>query len=406
MAASPALRVLFVGPRASARGGIAQFSSHLVGAVSAECRTSVIGFTRLYPRWTRAGRQGDDPSKRRLHVPESANVVPWFPWTWPSAARELAAFRPHVVVIQWWHPLFAPVLRFLAWRARSSGARVAVVCHNAVPHEPFPLSAWLSRSALSRADVLFALSRAVADRLTELLPEAAVEVLRHPPYQIFEAGGAEEAGDREWRRRLGDVDRPIVLFFGNVRSYKGLHDLIAAIPLVRRRVSANFVVAGTFFQPLEGFERQAQDLGVREYVHFLPGYVANEDVRALFRFADVLALPYRSASQSGILPQAAAFEKPVVATDVGGIADELAGRGIVVSPENPASLADGLVRALLDPPPPPRKREDGWALWRDRIVAVAADARGERANVGSLSPRNHRRQRVQGSSIPAREASK
>ena len=154
---------------------------------------------------------------------------------------------------------------------------------------------------------------------------------------------------------MGPPDGPVILFFGNVRKYKGLGDLIAAMPLVRQKVNARLVVAGTFFEPVERFRTQATRLGLEldRDVRLLSGYVPREQVPDLFALADVVALPYRAASQSGVIAQAALAGKPVVVTAVGGLPEALDGRGVVVPPANPAALAAGIVRALEDPPPPP-----------------------------------------------------
>jgi glycosyltransferase involved in cell wall biosynthesis len=84
-----------------------------------------------------------------------------------------------------------------------------------------------------------------------------------------------------------------------------------------------------------------------------------------------VALPYREASQSGIVAQAALFRRPVVATDVGGLAEAVGSRGILVPPADPAALAAGLVRALRVPPPPPALPEVDWDDWRRALLASA-----------------------------------
>ena len=251
--------------------------------------------------------------------------------------------------------------------ARTVGARVVFVCHNSSPHERFPFQDSLSRRTLAEADVLLALSEPVAGALHELVPGVSIEVLAHPA-NVRAAGGD---GVRAWRERIGPVEGPVILFFGNVRQYKGLEDLVAALPIVRRTVPATLVVAGRFFQSEERIRRLARDLGVRDAVKIFPSYVPVPDVSGLFEVADVVALPYRSASQSGIVAQAALFQKPVVATEVGGLPEAVGGRGIVVPPGDPASLAAGLVRALLDPPPAPLAPSAEWEDWRDALLSQA-----------------------------------
>jgi glycosyltransferase involved in cell wall biosynthesis len=361
-------RILFVGPRPDSRGGIAQFTARLMSSLADDAETAALSFRRLYPRWTRAGRQAQDPGYLRGGIPSAPVLVAWLPWTWRAGAREAERFDPDLVVVQWWHPMFGPCLRSLAKAAKRQGRTVAFVCHNDRPHEPFPLWRTLTRLGLAKADLLFALSSQVGQGMQRLASVRQVEVLPLPPMLERKQGKTET----DWRARIGPLDGPVVLFFGHVRRYKGLEDLIAAMPIVRRAVPATLVVAGPFFLPVAAFERQAVHLGVRDHVRFFPGYVPDEDVASLFEMANLVALPYRSASQSAILPLAAAYHTPVVATSVGAIPEVVGSRGILVPPRNPTALADGIVRALLHPPMPPAVDPSGWDLWRQALLRACS----------------------------------
>ena len=133
-----------------ARGGIAQFGANLVRSVGGRADTFILSYRRLYPRFTRPGRQGPDPSRIGSGLEGVSIIVPWKPSTWRAAAETLERFRPDLVVLQWWSPLFGPCVRFLARRAHRAGARVAIVCHNDRAHESFPFGHSLTRAALEK----------------------------------------------------------------------------------------------------------------------------------------------------------------------------------------------------------------------------------------------------------------
>ncbi len=369
-------RVAFVAPSPRARGGIAQFSAHQADALGSSREVLYLSFRRLYPRWTRAGRGvGRDLStSTRSSTPAfetSPVLVPWLPWTWMRAAGHIAEFRPDLLIFQWWHPALGPCLAYLARRARRAGIPVAFICHNCRPHEGMPLWRTLTRRALRHSDALFALSRSVAEELEQVVRGGAVHVVHHPPNLEPALSRQElERGENRWIARIGPVDGPVILFFGYVRPYKGLQDLIDAMPGIRARVPATLVVAGPFLEPPKRFLRQAEALGVAEHVRLFPGYVPNEEVESLFATADVLALPYRSATQSGVVPLAATFGVPVVATAAGGIPEAIGERGVIVPPNDSPALADGLVRALREPPPPPATASEDWGTWAHEIVAI------------------------------------
>ena len=360
------------------RGGIAQFNAQLARTLqSGGADVAILGYRRIYPRFARAGRQGADPSRRLESVESKAIIVPWLPWTWFIAFGRSDIGPGDLLIIQWWHPITAVCSWYLARRSRSRGASVVFVCHNAVPHESFPMARSLSRRALRQASQLIALSQPVASQLQGLRPAVDVRVIPHPSYAVLDADPATlTAGELNWRRRLRLEDASkVVLFFGNVRPYKGLTDLVDAFPAVRDETGASLVVVGTFFESLDAYREKVRELGLDDCVRLVDEYVPNEDVAPLFALADLIALPYRSASQSGVLPIAACLGKPVVATEVGGLPEALAGTGLLVPPSDPEALGRALSAALRHPPPPPPVADASWEAWADAFSADG-DARG------------------------------
>ncbi len=138
-----------------------------------------------------------------------------------------------------------------------------------------------------------------------------------------------------------------VLFFGRIVLYKGLEDLIAAQPLVTAAVpQARFVIAGG--GPFEKYQSQIRDPAAFEiHNRFIP----NSEIPRLIRRAAVVVLPYREASQSGVIPLAYEFGKPVVATRVGSLPEVVddGGSGLLVDPGSPAQVAEAITRILKDP---------------------------------------------------------
>ena len=361
-------RVAFLGYAHDARGGIAQFGRRLAEVVGERAAVQLVGYRKLYPSFTAPGRQPPDPSVRTGGITGASIPVPWLPWTWRATARHLGAFRPDLLVVQWWTPLMGGCVWWLEQWARRTGTRTLLMVHNDRPHEAFPFWRQISGSVLGGADALAAFTPHVAAAVRELAPGADLHVAPLPQSLIAPA----EADGAGWDARLGAHRVPEILFFGNVREYKGLADLLEALPLVRRRVDARLVVAGTFFEPLERFREQARRLGVGEHVEFVSEYVPDERVPALFARSDVVALPYRSAPGSGVLGQAAVTGRPVVATAVGSLPELVGERGVLVAPRDPAALADGLARALRNPPPPPLLDESAWDRWAEFVLSHAS----------------------------------
>jgi glycosyltransferase involved in cell wall biosynthesis len=135
-----------------------------------------------------------------------------------------------------------------------------------------------------------------------------------------------------------------VLFFGRIAPYKGLEDLIAAQPRVTAAVpQARFVIAGS--GRFEGYRELIRDPASFE-IH--NRFISNEEVPGLFRRAAVVVLPYTEASQSGVIPIAYDFEKPVIVTRIGALAEVVEDgiSGLVVEPGNPEQLARAIIRVI------------------------------------------------------------
>lgn len=365
-------RFVLIGPGPTTRGGIAQFNTHLADALAeAGADAIVLPLSPVYPSWTKPGRQaGVSPRPLPAGVRLAASrLVAWRPWTWWRASRELARLRPAAVVLQWWHPMFAPAYAVIAMVARRRGSQVLFVCHNAEPHERFLFARALTALALNRADALLVLSKAVEEAVSNRLPAKRVIRLSHPPYTGF-LREEDPSAEKQWQDRIGADGRAVVLFFGNVRRYKGLGDLISAFPAVSESTPALLVVAGKFFESQDEYRRQVADLGLEADVKLFPGYVPDHEVAGLFRASDLIVLPYRAGSQTGIAPLAAALGKPVVSTEAGGISEAMpAARVAPVG--DPAGLARAILDSLRDPNPaasPPGT----WEEWARTICSLGA----------------------------------
>jgi len=200
----------------------------------------------------------------------------------------------------------------------------------------------LSKFAFRRADFFIVQSSVVQAELLTLFPQAKYRHVPHPVYDIF----GEVMDKKEARKRLNISAEKVILFFGYVRAYKGLDLLFKAMPAILDEMSLRLLVVGEFYQSEQDFRKQADDLGFSAIVQFHSKYVPTEEVSMYFSAAEVVVLPYKSATQSGIVQIAYHLNKPCIVTDVGGLAEVVVdGRtGFVVPPEDPAALANAVIR--------------------------------------------------------------
>jgi glycosyltransferase involved in cell wall biosynthesis len=251
--------------------------------------------------------------------------------------------RPDVVHLQQGHLWFNLALPFLG------RVPLVVTVHDAEPHlgdrGASKTPPRLMQLAFHRADRLIVHSeraRALVMRTTGISPDRIDVIPLVVPLVETGAGDDQDPSDRDHTDHPGTV-----LFFGRIWPYKGLDVLIGAEPLVSARVPGHrFVVAGEG----EPFDRYRAMMANPERFTVINRYVPADEQAALFREAAVVVLPYLEASQSGVVPIACAFGKPVVVTDVGGLPEvvEDGVTGYVVAPGDQRALADAIVRVLSD----------------------------------------------------------
>jgi len=263
--------------------------------------------------------------------------------SWLTAANHVRRFKPHVLVFKWWTPFFGPCYATISFLARKfGGARVLFICDNVVPHERSAVDSILTRIAFSQVDYFVTLSHSVMEDLMRIRATANAVEIAHPSYVYFTFSRVEPS---EAKKRLG-LEGRVVLFFGYIRPYKGVHTLLDAFARVSSRLNATLVVVGEFYEPSKPYAEHIERLGLGGRVRLVDRYVGDDEVGLYFSAADVAVLPYTSATQSGVVQVAFAFDTPVISTAVGGIPEVVKDgvNGLLVPPNDPEALAAALLK--------------------------------------------------------------
>ncbi|MFL5804300.1 MAG: glycosyltransferase [Roseiflexaceae bacterium] len=347
------MRICVVGPTYPYRGGIAHYTTLLVKHLrEAGHWTRLYSFTRQYPRWLFPGKTDKDTSTAPLKVDCEYILDPVNPITWWRLYRKVRADAPDILLLQWWVPYWTPCLTAISrWIKRNTNIPIVYICHNVVPHEGGgALDRRLAMTVLRQGDAFIVHSEQDRLRLHALLPQVSVLKAPIPTYADL-AQQSTPVACNDLRGQLGlPDDRPIALFFGFVRPYKGLEHLVQALPLVLQKLPIHLLVVGEFWTSPEFYRRYAREFGVEHAVSFVNRYVPNEDLRAYFDLADVVVLPYISATQSAVVQLAFGFGKPVITTRVGGLHEVVHDgvNGLVVPPQDEAALANAIVRYFVE----------------------------------------------------------
>ena len=382
------MKVALLGPTYPHRGGIAHYTTLLSRAFAeriGDSSLSMISFRRLYPGFLFPGTTQFDASGEALHAPvePEATLDSMNPLSWIAAGRRLRALMPDLLVVPWWHPFFGPSLGTAARTARPRGAagpKRIFLCHNVEPHEATPLDRALSSYGLGAADGFLVHARAEEERLRPRAHGRPVRVHPHPTYDVF----SRTPPDREVARAAVGARGKTILFFGYVRPYKGLADLLEALRLARPDAWDTLLIVGEFYEPRERYAAALAHPALVGKVTLVDRYVANEEVASYFAAADVVALPYRSATGSGIAQVAFGAGVPVIATRTGGLGEvvEEGTTGLLVPPQDPAALARALERYFDDELSAPLREgvsrarvRYGWGALVDALLELAGECR-------------------------------
>lgn len=337
-------KIVLIGPVYPYKGGIAHYTSLLYRALSQKYDVEMISYKMQYPRFLFRREQKDyrndvfriEDAQFLLHTADPFNII--------RTASKIRRMHPDLVIIQWWHPYFAPCYRILE-AALGRKIRKMFICHNVFPHERFPFDRALTKLVLNKADYFLLHSERDVDDLLAIRPDAQYRLNPHPTYNAFRIRNLTKSQARE--ELLLPVDEKVLLFFGFVREYKGLKHLIKAMPEVKRRLgNVRLIVAGAFGSDRVSYRRMIDDNGANDCIEVVDRYIADNEVEKYFAACDIAVLPYESATQSGIVQIAFGFGKPVIVTNVGGLPDVVADgqTGYIVERGDPGQLADAIVR--------------------------------------------------------------
>lgn len=339
------MKVVIIGPAYPLRGGLATYDERLARAFQAAGdQVRIVTFSLQYPEFLFPGQTqySTEPGPTDIAIEVSLNSVN--PLTWWQVGRRLRRERPDVVIFRFWLPLMGPALGTVARLVRGNGhTRVVAITDNVIPHEKRPGDGPLTRYFLSACDGFVTMSRAVLANLKDLGFGSKPALYRpHPLYDNFGPGKPKDVA----LAALGLApEYRYVLFFGFIRAYKGLDILLEA--LADPRVAAlpvKLIIAGEFYEDAAPYEVLIQKYQLENRLVRATDFIPNERVADYFSAADMVIQPYKNATQSGVSQVAYHFGRPMLVTDVGGLA-ELIPDGVVgyVVPPTPAAIADALV---------------------------------------------------------------
>lgn len=351
----PSKSVVILGSSHPLRGGLAAYNERLARAFTQlGYEVKIITFSLQYPNFLFPGKTqySDEPTPVDLNIEISVNSVN--PINWIKIGKKIQSLKPDLLIVKYWIPVMAPCLGTIARIARKNRkTKVISILDNIIPHEKRPGDNLLSGYFARSVDGFVAMSKEVMSDLELFDHQKPREFCPHPLYDHF---GKLQTKVKA-KEKLGlDQNTQYLLFFGFIRDYKGLDLLLKAMADDRiRAMKLKLLVAGEFYTDSKPYFDLIEKLDLTENVMMANDFIPDSKIADYFNACDIVVQPYKDATQSGVTQIAYHFEKPMITTNVGGLA-EIVPDGKVGFVVNPVvnEIADAIVRFYTE------KREPGF----------------------------------------------
>lgn len=321
------------------RGGISQFNSCLLEELSKEHTVKAFNFKRQYPDLLFPGKT-QYVTEDDVAVPvESESLLDTAnPFSYISTARRIRRWKPDLLIMRYWMSWFAPSLGYIA-HSMEKGCKVVSILDNVVPHEQHFFDTPFTKYFLRGQDGYVVLCNAVRQDLMRLKPGARCIEIPHPLYAQF---GKRLSREEACRLIGANPALKNLLFFGLIREYKGLDILLRAFGMLGS--DYQLIVAGEPYGSFDKYAKLIEESPNRERIILNTNYIKDSEVSRYFSAADLCVLPYRSATQSGISNISFFYDLPLLTTNVGGLKEMIAdkGLGIVVEKVAPEPIAEAI----------------------------------------------------------------
>ncbi len=314
------MKIIIIGPAFPLRGGIAHLNESLCRAFIKEGDSAeIVSFSLQYPSFLFPGKtqkeEGNPPTDITIHT--KINSIN--PLNWLSVASFIKKQKPDLVIIRYWLPFMAPCLGTIARLIKSTSTKIVAICDNVIPHEKRPGDKQLTQYFVNSCDAFVVMSKSVEEDLRKFDTVKPSTFIPHPVYDIF--GKAVSKEEAQKKLNLNPADKHI-LFFGFIRKYKGLDLLLNALTNIKlKTLNIKLIIAGEFYDNKDEYLQLIKENGLENNVIIRSDFIPSEEVKYYFCAADIIVQPYHTATQSGVTQIAYHFARPMLVTNVGGLAE-------------------------------------------------------------------------------------
>ena len=329
-------KVFIIGPAYPLRGGPAQFNENLCAELNkAGHDAQIISYSLQYPNFlfpgsTQYETSGQAPDGIKIHT--LINTVN--PFNWLKVARFIKKEKPDFILFRYWLPFFGPCLGTIGRLVRSK-TTVLALTDNIIPHEKRFGDKPFTNYFVNSCDGFIAMSKTVLNDISKFTTNQNKAYSPHPMYETY--GASVNMEEARKKLNLNSSDK-IILFFGLIRHYKGLDILMEAMANSEiKKQNIKLLIAGEFYEDKQPYLDLIQKHQLQDQILLHDKFIANDDVRYYFCASNLVAQTYRNATNSGVTMVGYYYEKPMLVTNVGGLAEIVPNEkcGYVVETEIP-----------------------------------------------------------------------
>ena len=316
------MNIILLGTAYPFRGGLATFNERLARQLQAEGhQVEVITFTLQYPSFLFPGKTqySSEQPPTDLHITQRVNSCN--PFNWLRVGHYIRRQQPDLLITCYWMAFFAPCYSIIERIAKRNGKTGAIaLVHNMIPHEPSILDKIFAPFFVRNTNGFVALSESVVQDISRF--DKAAKPKTSYPHPIYDHYGEQMTKEEACLALNLNPENEYMLFFGLVRAYKGLDLLLEAFGKVKDQLpKLQLIIAGEFYEDEDKYRTQIANNGLTDRVIVKNEFIADADLRKYFGAANLIAQPYKSATQSGVTQVAFHFEKPMLVTNVGGLGE-------------------------------------------------------------------------------------
>lgn len=336
-------KIILLGSAFPYKVGSSQFNERLAKEFQLnDFDITIFTFKLQYPRFLFPGKTqfSDNSAPKDLKIVRKINTIN--PFNWIKVGREIKKLSPDYIIIRYMMPFMSPSMGTIARIAKKNRrTRIVGIIDNAIPHEKRIGDNVLSKYFFKAIDKFLYMSDKVREDLKSFGISDNASFCPHPLFDFYGAKTPKETACT----KLGlELKTNYILFFGIIRNYKGLDLLLKAFNHdFFKENNVKLIVAGEFYSDYEKYNSIINELELNDRVIVHNKFIPEEDVSSYFSLSDLLVLPYKSATQSGVTQVGFFYDIPMLVTDVGGLGELIDENIGYVVPPNPEAIQEALI---------------------------------------------------------------